>query len=203
MDVTEGEVVQPGRRDVLRRDGVIGRVRLQIAVQHHDIQPLRIAHGKAAQQGGRFRGGEACAVNVAVQRVQMDAFYLVFGKNMDIFAPILRQVGRTARHEIVVAGRDEDLRVQRGKERLERVERIAVDPCAVEQVARQQHQIAPTALLGKSGKRLPLFGAALYGKLRRQRGKRGVEMQIRRVQELNHSVSPFPFSDTARWRRRP
>ena len=201
--MTEGEIVQPGRRDVLRRDGIIGRIRLQVAVQHHEIHPLRVTHGKAAQQGGRLHGGEARTVNIAVQRVQMDAFNLVFGKNMDIFAPILRQVGRTARHEIVVAGRDEDRRVQRGEERLERVERVAVDPCAVEQVARQQHEVAPMALFGKPGKRLPLFGAALHRQLRRQRGKRGVQMQVCRVQELNHSASPFPFSGTARWRRRP
>ena len=70
------------------------------------------------------------------------------------------------------------------------VERVAVDARAVEEIARQQHEVAVRGKLRQPVERGALLAAALGGLCAGQRRKGGVQMQIRRMQDFNHAPSP-------------
>ena len=93
---------------------------------------------------------------------------------MDIVSPRFRQVGRALGQIIVVAGRNKNLRPNRGKKAFQRIEGIAVDPCAVKQIARQQHKVASLTKLCQLFQNAALFASALRCLFRRQGGKRGI-----------------------------
>ena len=99
---------------------------------------------------------------------------------------------------IVVSGGDVDLRAAGLAKIAQRVERVPIDACAVEQVACQQNRIA-LLLAAERGKRLqrkalflPPAACERGGKC----GKCGIQMEIRCVQQSNHAASPFlrPYS---------
>ena len=48
--------------------------------------------------------------------------------------------------------------------------------------------------VGQAAQQLPLLGAALPGLVRRQGGKRGVQVKVRPVDEFQHGVVPFFYS---------
>ena len=91
---------------------------------------------------------------------------------------------------IVISRRNKDLGLDTVKEPMESLERIAVDPRAVKQIAAEQQQITAAAQLRKLQKRLPLFPTALRRLLRRQSGERRVQMQVGGVDQLNHGRPP-------------
>ena len=91
--MAQSQIIQTGAFDLVRRDGVVDGICLQLTVEHHQIQGLRVGDAEVFQQRRHFPCGESRAVDIAVQTLQMNPLDGRFGKNMDILAPVLRQIG--------------------------------------------------------------------------------------------------------------
>ena len=94
---------------------------------------------------------------------------------------------------VVIPGGNKDLRAAVGEKLPQGIKRIAVDAGAVKQVAGEQHGVA-SVRTAQAAQRLQ-GKALLLPPPRRticgQRGKGGIQMEVRRVQQSNHAGSPF------------
>ena len=204
--MSEGEIGKAGLRDLRGQDRVIRRRRLRrVPVDDHEVRPAVILCRKALQQRRAKPRGKARAVDAQILFRQLHGLDGIGLKNMDVFRPAFRQIGRARQQAVMVAGADEDRRVDRRQRPPERQQRLLRRAAAVKQIAGQQHDVAVLRVggLGQVGQQRPLLLPPRGGLLRRERGKRRVQMQIGRMQKFNQGSSPFlrPCSALPRRRR--
>ena len=99
----------------------------------------------------------------------------------------------------MVAGADEDRRVDRRQRPPERQQRLLRRAAAVKQIAGQQHDVAAVRVgsLGKLCQKRALLLPPPGGLFGTERGERCVQMHIGGMQEFNHGASPFPHPCSA------
>ena len=202
----EGEIGKAGLRDLRGQDRVIRRRRLRrVPVDDHEVRPAVILCRKPLQQCLAKPRGKARAVDAQILFRQLHGLDGIGLKNMDVFRPAFRQIGRARQQAVMVAGADEDRRVDRRQRPPERQQRLLRRAAAVKQIAGQQHDVAVLRVggLGQFCQKRPLLLPPRGGLLRRERGKRRVQMQIGRMQKFNQGSSPFlrPCSALPRRRR--
>lgn len=114
---------------------------------------------------------------------------------MHLAGPGIAPVRAVRPHGIMVARGDKNLRRAFGQGLAQLVDGIAIDCAGIKEIPGQQHQAAarPAAEAGEKLQQLAGLQAARRRLLRRQPGKGRIQMQVRRVQQLdwlNHRERP-------------
>ena len=135
-----------------------------------------------------------CAVYGALKLRKLHALDRLRREDVHILRPGKRRVGRLRAVRVVVAGGDEHSRLHCAQRLRERFQRLAIGRVAVEQVAREQHEIDAVLIhvIAKPRQQLAALAAALARLLSAQRAERAVQMEVRRVDNLHaHMFSPL------------
>ena len=202
VDMPQRRVMQTARGQLLLTDRRVGRGLLcHLAVQAEKIQQSVAGGAEALQQGRALLSGIGCAVDAQAQLGQRDGFNLVFCKYVDVFRQRQTGIGGVGGVPVVVAGRDEHRHGHLPQAGAERLAGLGVAQIAVEQIARQQHQLQ---LLGphqlrQALQQLPLLGAAHGGLAGAQPLKGRIQVQVGCMEEADRAhVSRTPSACTQR-----
>ena len=199
MDVPQGQVRKAAGGDLLPADGIVPDLRrVDLPVEQTDMDFAVRRGGKAGQEALRlFRPGKGPAVDHQVFLRPRHGRQAWLGENMHVFRPLHRQVGAAGAVPVMVAGGNIDLGVHLTQGGGKTLRRVPVSRRAVEQVSCQQHQLHAVLIgvVGKAHRQFPALPAAVRRLLRRQSGKGTVQVEVRRVNEFQHSPLPqFSFS---------
>ena len=163
-------------------------------MQHHNGNDVILRRAEAFQKRRLIDRGEARAVNTAAELGDLLLRDRVRSKNMYILRPLRREIGASAPQAVVIAGGDEHAPTEGRQRRPKCLKGFGIDRRAVEQIAREKHQIALLGI-GKLRDLRELPALLLPPRTRLGRGQvaeRRIQMQIRRVQKFNHIHPPFP-----------
>ena len=143
MCVAECKIVDPALLDLLFREGIVARFRGgDITVQHHQMDEIVLRCAKARKQALILhRRGKRRSVHGAPEFRQLHALDRLRREDVHVLRPRKRRVGRLRAVRVVVAGGDEHSCPHRAQRVGERFQRLAIGRVAVEQVAREQHEI--------------------------------------------------------------
>ncbi len=191
MDMAQGQVAQAGGGDI-RRGGRPISGAIGVAMQDHEMRPP-VLRGVKARQGGQLPITKRGTGDGAVAQVQ--CFDLGRRENMHLAGPGIAPVRAVRPHGIMVARGDKNLRRAFGQGLAQLVDGIAIDCAGIKEIPGQQHQAAarPAAEAGEKLQQLAGLSAALGSLFWRQPGKGRIQMQVRRVQQLdrlNHRERP-------------
>ena len=187
MDVAEGDIVKAARGELLLRNGVVGGVgpAAHLAVQHEDIaKPLALRHREAPQHGAAALFQKGRAAHPHTECGQRHAADLMLPEDADVPGQLEPGPGGFRRIIIVVSRGDEHRHAHPREAAGELLPGLVIAVVAVEQIAREQHELDLLLLgkLRKSPQKLPLLRPPEGGLVRGQALKGGVEMQVRRVE---------------------
>ena len=194
--VAERKIVDPALLDLPFREGIVARFRGgDITVQHHQMDEIVLRCAEARKQALILhRRGKRRSVHGALKLRQLHALDRLRREDVHVLRPGKRRVGRLRAVRVVVAGGDEHSRLHCAQRLRKRFQRLAIGRVAVEQVAREQHEIDAVLIhvIAKPRQQLAALAAALARLLGAQRAERAVQMEVRRVDDLHaHVFSPL------------
>ena len=189
MDVSQGQVGQAAGGDVLQGDGAVASLPLHVPMEGHQVD-APVPWGGKAHQGRAvgLGGGKGRAVHHAVEAGQLHPLHRHGGKDMYVVRPRRAGVHRTGAVAVMVARGDEHRGGDAPQGPGQGLYGLLVGLAAVQQVSGEQHHVRPPLLRqpGQPVQQLPLLGPAGPGLVRGQGGKRGVQVEIRPVDDCQH-----------------
>ena len=187
--MAQGQIIQAAAPQGLPGDGPVGAVRLRISVEQADLQQFALCLRQAVMA---LRRRKAAAPDPTPQLRQVHSLRGT-PENMHILRPGRQRPGRPVVIPVVVARGHKDPPPEPAKGLLQGRRRLRTDPLPIEHISGQQQQVT-AALIGQGDdlpRQPPLQGPPFRRQLRRQAGKRRIQMQVRRVKDSNHGFAPL------------